>query len=186
MTRALIVVDIQQDFCEGGALAVAGGTAVAAAVDELLAGDHGYELVVATRDHHIDPGDHFSQEPDYVDSWPVHCVAGTPGAEQHPELTFTNWDGLFLKGHHSAAYSGFEGVEATSGVPLAEFLCDRGITAVDVCGIATDYCVNATARDAVKEGFDATVLVGLTAAVHPDGLPELQREWSRNRIEHRN
>lgn len=186
MTRALIVVDIQRDFCEGGTLAVTGGAAVAAAVDELLATDHGYDLVVATRDHHIDPGGHFSPDPDYVDSWPVHCVAGTPGAEQHPSLTFTAWDGVFLKGHHDAAYSGFEGIEADSGVPLAEFLCDRGITAVDVCGIATDYCVNATARDAVKEGFVVTVLEGLTAAVRPEGLAELHQEWTRNRIGHTN
>lgn len=157
---------------------------MAAAVDDLLAGDHGYDLVVATRDHHIDPGSHFSTQPDYVDSWPVHCVAGTPGAELHPDLTFTAWDGVFLKGQHTAAYSGFEGAEADSGVPLAAFLRDRGVTAVDVCGIATDHCVDATARDAVREGFDVTVLEGLTAAVQPEGLVELRREWARNRIAH--
>ena len=84
--RALVVVDVQNDFCEGGSLAVAGGAAVAASIAELLAGDHGYDLVVATRDHHIDPGDHFSESPDFVDSWPPHCVAGTPGADFHPNL----------------------------------------------------------------------------------------------------
>lgn len=185
MTRALIVVDIQRDFCEGGALAVTGGTAVAAEVDALLDTGHGYDLVVATRDHHIDPGTHFSPTPDYVDSWPVHCVAGSPGAEQHPELTFSDWDAVFLKGHHEAAYSGFEGVEATTGISLATFLRDQGVTEVEICGIATDHCVNATALDAAREGFDTTVLTGLTAAVRPDGLTALQQEWERNGVGYR-
>lgn len=178
MTRALIVVDIQRDFCEGGALAVAGGAAVAARVSELLVGDHGYDLVVATRDHHIDPGSHFSPDPDYVDSWPVHCVAGSPGAEQHPDLVFDAWDGLFLKGRFDGAYSGFEGVEARDERSLVDFLRDRGVTDVDVCGIATDYCVRATALDAAREGFATTVLVDLTAAVHADSLPDLEQEWA--------
>ena len=79
MSRALIVVDVQRDFCEGGSLAVLGGAAVAAAVNRVLAGNHGYDLVVATRDHHVDPGSHFSDEPDFQDSWPPHCIAGTAG-----------------------------------------------------------------------------------------------------------
>lgn len=178
MTRALIVVDVQRDFCEGGTLAVAGGAAVAARINDLLTGPHDYDLVVATRDHHIDPGAHFSAEPDFVDSWPAHCVAGTPGAELHPALTFDAWDGVFLKGQHDAAYSGFEGTDAVSGTALGEYLCDRGIVQVDVCGIATDYCVRATALDAAREGFATTVLVDLTAAVHADSLPDLEQEWA--------
>ncbi|MBJ7530109.1 MAG: isochorismatase family protein, partial [Nocardioides sp.] len=86
MTRALIVVDVQNDFCEGGSLAVAGGARVAADVTALLRGDHGYDHVVATQDHHVDPGAHWSSDPDYVDSWPVHCEVGTAGVELHPDL----------------------------------------------------------------------------------------------------
>lgn len=107
MERALIVVDVQNDFCEGGALAVPGGAAVAAAINTHIEAG-GYTYVVATRDHHIDPGAHFATEPDYITSWPPHCVAGTHGAEQHPHLSFQNWDGVFLKGAYTAAYSGFE------------------------------------------------------------------------------
>ena len=170
MSRALIVVDVQNDFCEGGSLAVAGGTAVAVRIAGLLAADHGYDHVVATRDHHIDPGPHFSAQPDYVDSWPVHCVAGTPGAEFHPALAATGFDAVFDKGEYAAAYSGFEGLAA--GVTLADWLVDRAVTAVDVCGIATDYCVRATALDAVRDGFATRVLLDLTAAVAPDRLDD--------------
>lgn len=183
MARALIVVDVQNDFCEGGSLAVAGGAAVAGAVAELLAGDHGYDVVVATRDHHIDPGDHFSDSPDFVDSWPKHCVAGTRGADFHPALAEASFDGIFDKGEYAAAYSGFEGADHGQGdVGLADFLRRREVQEVDVCGIATDYCVNATARDALEAGFDTTVLVDLTAAVHPDAVPELTEQWSDSGI----
>ena len=176
MSRALIVVDVQNDFCEGGSLAVAGGAAVAERVAELLAGDHGYDHVVATRDHHIDPGTHFSETPDYIDSWPVHCVAGTPGAELHPALARTPFDAVFDKGEYAAAYSGFEG--ASAGTSLADWLVDRRVVAVDVCGIATDHCVRATALDAVQDGFATRVLVDLTAAVSPDRLPTVLDEFA--------
>ncbi|MDO5094275.1 MAG: isochorismatase family protein [Propionibacteriaceae bacterium] len=179
MTHALIVVDVQNDFCEGGALAVAGGAEVAARIDELLAGDHGHDVVVATRDHHIDPEGHFSDQPDYRDTWPRHCVAGTPGAAQHPALTFDRWDAVFLKGRYDAAYSGFEGLAEETEQSLEEFLRQRGVVGVDVCGLAADYCVDATARDAVACGFQTTVLTRLTAAVNSDVLPELQQEWER-------
>ncbi|WP_296139131.1 isochorismatase family protein [uncultured Tessaracoccus sp.] len=175
MTSALIVVDVQNDFCEGGALGVEGGADVAARIHDLLTGDHGYDVVVATRDHHVDPGDHFSDTPDFVDSWPPHCVAGTEGARFHPNLDFDGFEAVFDKGEHSAAYSGFEG--AADGVGLAEFLRSRGVTEVDVCGIATDHCVRATADDALREGFDTTVLLPLTAAVSPERVPELREEW---------
>ncbi len=109
--RALIIVDVQNDFCEGGSLAVAGGAAVARSISSLLASaDHGYDHVVATKDYHIDPGSHFADEPDYAHSWPVHCVAGSPGAEFHPDLATEPIEAVFRKGAHAAAYSGFEGV----------------------------------------------------------------------------
>ncbi|SFK96893.1 isochorismatase family protein [Geodermatophilus ruber] len=166
MTRALVVVDVQNDFCEGGSLGVAGGTAVAAAIREHLrtaAAD--YAHVVATRDHHIDPGGHFHEQPDYLETWPAHCVAGTGGVELHPVLEGAPIEAVFDKGHYSAAYSGFEG--ASGGVPLADWLRGRGVDAVDVVGIATDHCVRATALDAVGEGFATRVLLHLTAGVDP-------------------
>lgn len=168
MSKALVVVDMQLDFCEGGALAVSGGNAVAARIAQLLDGDHGYAHVVATRDHHIDPGDHFSTEPDFVDSWPPHCVVGTPGQQLHPLLRDYPFEAIFDKGSYRAAYSGFEGTigGGDDGVGLGAWLMERGIDAVDVCGLAADYCVKATADDAVKAGLDTTVLAGLTAAVH--------------------
>lgn len=179
MARALIVVDVQKDFCEGGSLAVAGGAEVASAIEALLEGDHGYDVVVATRDHHIDPGSHFSSQPDFVDSWPPHCVAGTPGAEFHPNLAFRDFDGIFDKGEYRAAYSGFEGVDhSQADVGLAEFLRSRDVSDVDVVGIATDHCVRATAMDALHEGFDVSVLVDLTAAVTPKNVPALLDYWS--------
>nr|WP_269449863.1 isochorismatase family protein [Auraticoccus cholistanensis] len=171
MSRALVVVDVQNDFCEGGALGVRGGSSVAAAVAALLAGDHGYSAVVATRDHHIDPGGHFSDTPDFVDSWPPHCVVGTPGVELHPSLATVVLDAVFDKGEYEAAYSGFEG-RSSDGERLTEWLTSRGVQALDVCGIATDYCVRATALDAVAAGFDTTVLLDLTAAVHPEQVPD--------------
>ncbi|MDF1487632.1 isochorismatase family protein [Tessaracoccus caeni] len=172
MARALIVVDVQVDFCEGGALGVEGGNAVAEAIADLLGTDHEYDYVVATRDHHIDPGDHFSDEPDYVDSWPPHCVVGTAGQELHPALADTAFDAIFDKGSFEAAYSGFEGTVGGSddGVSLSDWLADREVEEVDVCGIATDYCVRATALDAQADEYDTVVLAELTAAVHPDNL----------------
>ncbi|CAN3131508.1 isochorismatase family protein [Mycobacterium sp. smrl_JER01] len=162
--RALIIVDVQNDFCEGGSLAVAGGAAVARAINDLLATAPGYDHVVATKDFHIDPGPHFSDHPDFVDSWPVHCVAQTAGAEFHPDLDTTPIEAVFKKGHYSAAYSGFEGT-LDAGGSLAEWLRDRDVTAVDVVGIATDHCVKATAADAVAAGFTTRVLLDLTAGV---------------------
>lgn len=163
MADALIVVDVQNDFCEGGSLPVAGGAAVAAAVSAHLA-HRGYDHVVATRDYHIDPGSHFSETPDFVRSWPVHCVAGTPGASFHPELDVAGIEAVFSKGAHAAAYSGFEGA-APDGLGLADWLRARGVDSVDVVGIATDHCVRATALDAVRAGFATTVLLDLTAGV---------------------
>lgn len=175
MTRALIVVDVQRDFCEGGSLAVRGGVEVAAQISDRLAGDHPYATVVATRDHHIDPGAHFAADPDFVDSWPPHCVVGTSGVEFHDALTFRDFGAVFDKGEYAAAYSGFEGRTA-AGETLADWLKERGVDQVEVCGIATDYCVRATALDAARAGLSTTVLLGLTAAVAPDRLPAVIAE----------
>ncbi|MEU3265413.1 isochorismatase family protein [Streptomyces bacillaris] len=171
MHRALIVVDVQNDFCEGGSLAVAGGADVAAAITDLIgAAQPGYRHVVATRDHHVDPGGHFSETPDFVDSWPVHCVAGTEGVGFHPNFAPAVASGaieaVFDKGAYSAAYSGFEGTDE-NGTTLAQWLRDRSVTEVDVVGIATDHCVRATALDASREGFVTHVLLDLTAGVAP-------------------
>ncbi|MFJ2741595.1 isochorismatase family protein [Streptomyces sp. NPDC087440] len=169
MHRALIVVDVQNDFCEGGSLAVAGGADVAAAITDLVGESQaGYRYVVATRDHHIDPGAHFSASPDYVDSWPVHCVAGTEGVGFHPNFAPAVASGaiaaVFDKGAYSAAYSGFEGSDE-NGVGLADWLRSHEVSEVDVVGIATDHCVRATALDAAHEGFATQVLLDLTAGV---------------------
>lgn len=175
MGRALIVVDVQVDFCEGGALGVDGGNRVASDLAALLGGEHGYDAVVATRDHHINPGAHFSEHPDFVDSWPPHCVVGTPGQEIHPDLGGFAFDAVFDKGSYEAAYSGFEGADA-EGIGLARWLGHHGMTDVDVCGIATDFCVRATALDAASEGFITRVLTDLTAAVHPDAVLKVRSE----------
>ncbi len=172
-TTALIVVDVQNDFCEGGSLAVTGGAQVAADVAELIATGE-YETVVATRDHHVDPGPHFSDTPDFVDSWPPHCVVGTEGELLHAPLRDDLFAATFLKGEYEAAYSGFEGATA-EGDGLADWLRAHGITHVDVCGIATDHCVRATALDAAREGFAVRVLEDLTAAVTPDALPRVRQ-----------
>jgi nicotinamidase/pyrazinamidase len=160
---ALIVVDVQNDFCEGGSLAVAGGAAVAADISALMH-QGSYPHVVATRDYHLDPGAHFSATPDFVDTWPPHCQVGTPGASFHPELDVAGVAEVFSKGRHAAAYSGFEGF-ASDGSTLADWLRARSVSAVDVVGIATDHCVRATALDAAAAGFRTTVLLDLTAGV---------------------
>ena len=165
MTRALIIVDVQNDFCEGGSLAVAGGAAVAAGISLVLDRAGGrWEHVVATKDYHVDPGAHFSATPDFVDSWPAHCVVGTGGADFHPELKQDRIEAVFVKGEHQAAYSGFEGHTA-DGEGLAEWLRARSVREVEVVGIATDHCVCATALDAAAAGFATTVLLELTAGV---------------------
>jgi nicotinamidase/pyrazinamidase len=185
MTRALIVVDVQNDFCEGGSLAVAGGAQVAFEIGRVLRewhedmpGHREYDVVVATRDHHIDPGSHFSSDPDYVESWPRHCVVGTDGEAFHPNLDPQPFHAVFLKGEYAAAYSGFEG-RAADGSGLASWLRDREVDRVDVCGIATDYCVKATAMDSAREGFRTSVLLDLTAAVAPRSMPEVETELRR-------
>jgi nicotinamidase/pyrazinamidase len=163
VNRALVITDVQNDFCEGGSLAVAGGAGVAAAISAHLATAE-YDHVVATRDWHRDPGTHFSDTPDFVDSWPPHCVVGTSGAQFHPALDTQRVESVFDKGQTSAAYSGFEGHDR-AGEALADWLRARGVDDVTVVGIATDHCVRATALDAARAGFTTTVLLELTAGV---------------------
>ena len=185
MTRALLIIDLQPDFCEGGALPVTGGNAVAAAIaSDVAERRQSYSAIVTTQDWHIDPGSHFSASPDFVDSWPVHCVAGTDGAALHPLIREIPVDARFAKGRYTAAYSGFEARELDPSAPLgdengmllAPWLATRGIAAVDIVGLAADHCVRATALDAAAEGLATTVISPLTAAVHPEMLPEVHDE----------
>ncbi|MEU8692796.1 isochorismatase family protein [Streptomyces sp. NPDC048665] len=173
MRRALIVVDVQKDFCEGGSVPVKGGADRARAIAEMVQRSAGskYAHIVATRDHHIDPGAHFSDHPDYRNSFPVHCVAGSEGSTFHPHFAQTADSGavdeVFYKGAHSASKSGFEG-SAEDGTSLAAWLRARSVGAVDVVGIATDHCVKATALDGAKAGFAVRVLLNYTAGVATD------------------
>jgi nicotinamidase/pyrazinamidase len=187
MHRALIVVDVQNDFCEGGSLAVEGGADVAAAITDLVGATGSvYRHVAATRDCHIAPGAHFSDHPDFKDSWPTHCVAGTEGVGFHPNfapaVASGAIDAVFDKGAYAAAYSGFEGVDE-SGLGLAQWLRDRGVDEVDIVGIATDHCVRATALDAVREGFATRVLLDLTAGVLPETTERALEEMRRAGVE---
>jgi nicotinamidase/pyrazinamidase len=164
MSRTLIICDVQNDFCEGGSLAIGGGTDVAANISALIASEPDrWDHIVASKDFHIDPGAHFSEAPDFVDSWPPHCVAYSHGSDFHPALDVDRIEATFTKGEHAAAYSGFEGHAA--GISLAAWLRMRDVTDIDLVGLATDYCVRSTALDAVHEGFATTVHLDLTAGV---------------------
>ncbi len=178
-TRALVVVDVQNDFCEGGSLGVDGGAAVAARIADLVRSG-GYDLVVATRDMHTDhTKDHFAavgEEPNFSTTWPSHCLAGTLGAELHADVAPALRDRGAVevhKGEDVAAYSGFEGTVAGTDQPLADLLDDAGADVVDICGIATDHCVRATTLDALawSRAHAAPpairVLTDLCAAVDP-------------------
>ncbi|MDR5700273.1 isochorismatase family protein [Agromyces aerolatus] len=174
MTRALMIVDVQNDFTEGGALGVVGGDAVARGVSDLLAAHRGeYGVVIASRDWHDadnDNGGHFAGEdtdPDFVETWPDHCVAGTRGAEYHPDFDHSGVDVHIRKGQGEAAYSAFEGV-ADDGRTVAQILDDHGVTEVDLVGIATDYCVRASGLDAVEHGRHVRIFTDLIAGVAPE------------------
>ena len=173
MTRALFIIDVQNDFTEGGALGVEGGAAVAAGISELLAKHKDrYGVVVASRDWHDadnDNGGHFATdaEPDFVTTWPVHCVAGSVGAAYHPALDVDAIDVHLLKGQGVPAYSIFEAVDE-GGRAIAEVLEEHGVTDVDVVGIATDYCVRASGLDAVEHGRHVRVFTDLVAGVAPE------------------
>lgn len=172
MARALLVIDVQNDFTEGGALGVDGGAAAAEAItDYLRAHPDRYDVVFASRDWHHgddDNGGHFATdaEPDFVTTWPPHCVGGTPGAEYHPALDASLVDVHVKKGQGVPAYSIFEGT-TEDGASFPAELDRLGVTDVDVVGIATDYCVRASALDALAAGRRVTVLEDLVAAVDP-------------------
>ena len=181
MTTALFIVDVQNDFTEGGALGVAGGDAVAQGISRHLR-EHAdeYDLVIASRDWHDGDNDnegHFAlaTEPDYVDTWPVHCVAGTPGAEYEPGLDTTAITHHVRKGQGCAAYSVFEGT-TDDGETVAELLARHGVHTVDVTGLATDHCVRASALDAVADGRHVRVLTDLVAGVAADSSARALRE----------
>lgn len=189
MPKALIIVDVQNDFCEGGSLATERGAEVAALISEYVETRHSdYEAIVATLDWHVNPGDHFSDTPDYKTSWPRHCVAESRGADTHENLDTDYIEAFFRKGAFEAAYSGFEGLLApensvmtgereagvavedeTPKLSLDDWLQEHEITDVDVVGIATDFCVKATALDAVDAGYETRVLLNLTAPVSEEG-----------------
>jgi len=168
--RALVLVDLQRDFCEGGSLAVAGGSDVAGLVSTYVVAHSGeYDSIVATADWHERPGDHFSDAPDFVDSWPPHCRVDTSGADFHPAAApgLARAQAVFRKGRFGAAYSGFDGFTRSDGheIGLAKWLWEKEIDDVDVVGIATDHCVRATALDSAEQGFATRVLLDLTAGV---------------------
>lgn len=196
MSRALIIVDVQNDFCEGGSLAVKGGAEVAGAISEYVDAHHGqFDHIVATQDWHIEPGGHFAENPDFIDTWPPHCVAGTRGAELHPDLDTEYIQAYFQKGQFTAAYSGFEGILAPEdavptgdrkpgamplpgdaeafaadedAIGLDDWLQSHDVEDVVIVGIATDYCVMATSLDAVQAGYSVTVIRELTAGIAAD------------------
>jgi nicotinamidase/pyrazinamidase len=175
VARALILVDVQPTFCEGGALPSPGAHAVSERVAAYTeAHRHEYAAVVTTQDWHIDPGTHFSDEPDFVDTWPPHGVAGSPEAELHPALSGMTFDASVKKGQYAAAYSGFEGTDE-HGRTLAQILRDAHVTSVDVVGLVESHCVKETALDAKKLGLHTRVLTDLTVPVSPE-LGALARE----------
>ena len=206
MTRALLVVDTQPTFTEGGGLPVAGGDAVAARIGEFVAAaarSGVYDEIVASQDWHLDPGEHWAAEgeaPDFATSWPRHGPAGEPEADLHPAMlaalgaepgtvppVFT---ALVRKGMTAAAYSAFDGVVVDdpavlhpAGPPLAEWLHERGVTEVDICGIATDHCDRATALDAVEAGFRTRLLVDLTVGVAPETTAAALEEMAAAGVE---
>lgn len=188
MSRALLIVDVQNDFCEGGSLPVDGGQSVARGITESVGfnrADSRYDYVIASKDWHINPAGHFATEdttPDYIDTWPVHCVANTPGAAFHPDLEIAI-DEVFLKGAFTASYSSFDGFAAstgelsgqdtsqqqnTAGSSMTTWLDERDVTELDIVGIATDYCVKASALDALRAGYTTKVITSLCAGVNSE------------------
>lgn len=196
MNEVLVIVDVQNDFCEGGSLAVAGGAAVAEGIaehlDRLASVMEMYDAVVTTQDWHIDPGKHWSETPDFKDSWPVHCKAGTEGAKLHPALADIDpyVTQRFYKGMHSASYSGFDGIagpEGTGKLTLEQWLHAMEAATLQkvnltIVGIATDYCVNATALDAAKKGFKPQVITSLCAAVDPSSNSRIASNWRKKGV----
>lgn len=179
-SRALIIVDVQNTFCEGGNLAVSGGTAVAQRIADYLRSPAAatYAVTVTTQDWHIQPGTHFASDPDFEDTWPPHGEAGTDDAALRPEVTAAAPGApVFFKGQYSSAYSGFEAISGhEEGQYLHAFLRGQGVTRVDVVGLALDFCVRATAEQAARLGYTTRVLTDLTAAVDPGGVEAVRAQ----------
>lgn len=178
MTNALLIIDVQNDFCEGGSLAVDGGSAVAEGVTNYLEESQAnYDYVIASRDWHSEVGSnggHFAiagETPDFLTTWPIHCVANTFGSEYHPALNLSQIDLHIQKGQGKPAYSIFEGITA-EGEEFGTLLSRLGITSVDVVGLATDYCVFASAIDSRTHGLNVRVLSKLVAGVNGDTSKE--------------
>jgi nicotinamidase/pyrazinamidase len=172
--RALLIIDVQNDFCEGGALACPGGAQVAASISDYLKTEKPrYRAVIASRDWHTPNdrnGGHFAapgEQPDFVTTWPLHCIAETEGANYHPNLDASRIDAHIYKGQGANGYSIFEGV-TERGESMADLLARLEVTQVDVVGIATDYCVRASALDARNQGLQVRVLTDLIAGVAPE------------------
>lgn len=177
MSKALIVVDVQNDFITGS-LPVQDGAQVARRLADLIKLNQitkTYDYVVTTQDWHYMPKGHWSDDPDYVDTWPVHCKAGTEGAALHDDVKALRVDERFLKGLYKAAYSGFEGSGIYTNHDLSRWLDDNDVSEVDVVGLAFDYCVKATALDAVKAGYKTRVLTPYTGSVNSESH-ELARD----------
>lgn len=185
MTKALLIVDVQNDFIEGGSLGVEGGRKVALTLAEHVLESNDYTAIITTQDWHIDPGTHWAEDPDYTDTWPVHCAANTQGAAVRPELAAAILEKVtenanlhyvrIVKGEYEAAYSGFEGrdyLDVRKGTAVEKLIKNLGVTELDVVGIATDHCVKATALDALAAGFTVNILTGYIAGVNPERSQE--------------
>lgn len=178
LVRALLVIDVQNDFCEGGALPVAHGAEIARRITQFIRQRVGtYELILASQDCHVEPKGHFSSKPDFVFSWSIHALKGSYGSQLHQALDSSLIDHVIYKGEYKGAFSAFEGI-TSAGEYLLELLERREIEVVDICGIATDFCVLHTALDAIDSGFPTTVFLDLIGGVSEQGsidaLEELQ------------
>lgn len=186
MTHALVIVDVQNDFVEEGSLAVKGGKRLAHLLANLVIPvfrqSNPAVKILFTRDWHIDPGTHFSDDPDYIDTWPRHCEANTRGAQFADEFDVETFEHVFSKGMYSASYSGKDGVNI-DGDTLIEYLHEQGVESVDVVGIAFDYCVKATAIDLAAEGFETKVIKYFTASVHPENDEQTVKTLTDNGVE---
>ena len=183
-TKALLIVDVQPTFCEGGSLPVQGCNEVAADIARFLKSDHGYQHVITTQDWHIQPGQHFASSPDYINTWPEHGLAGSKEAELHPELEDVKHliTHKVKKGMFNAAYSGFEGVDEQE-IGLDQTLQRNHVTHIDVVGLALDYCVKATAIDSVGHGYSTRVLTQFSAAVAPETIDSTISELKNAGVE---
>ncbi len=173
MNRALMIIDVQNDFCPGGALPVPDGDKVVPVINTLM---DRFDLVVATRDWHPEQTAHFEK-------WPVHCVRNTFGAQFHPDLDTSGIDKIISKGtgNRDDGYSAFE----TEELDLAAFLRQKGMDELYFTGLATEYCVKASAMDAVRKGFKTFVITDAVRGidVYPGDIDKALKEMEKAGIE---